>query len=320
MNLTHVECFLAVAEELHFGRAAERLHRSPATVSEAISALEHILGGALFTRTSRRVQLTDHGRWFLGEVKEPYHQLAQAYRTAPERSRGRQRIRVAHTPELGNLLLAGLSTAPCLREHPVTGKWQPVLMHTQHQLRAVQAGTVDIGLCWSAKTTPPLRSMALREVPLVAVLRADDPLAAPATLRLEQLRGREVLTTPRKDNAFVAGLLRHAFADAGLDASDVREVTHYEELVLQVAAGGLVGLHAATVTLAHRVPDVVFRPVHPTLGLTICAVVREGRTDLLLQHLLQALGEVTERLDLMEPDARLPTDTVAAPADEEPSP
>ncbi|MFK4120107.1 LysR family transcriptional regulator [Streptomyces longwoodensis] len=303
MNLTHLECFLAVAEELHFGRAAQRLHRSPATVSESIAALERTLGGQLFSRSSRRVQLTEHGRWFLGEVKEPYTRLTQAYRMAPERGRGRHPIRIAHTPELGNLLLVGLSTAPSLRENPITGKWKPVPMHTQQQLRAVQDGTIDIGLCWSAKTFPPLQGVTLREVPLVAVLRADDPLAAGTAVSLEQLRGREVLTTPRRDNAFVAGRLRHALADAGLDASDLQEVNSYEDLVLRASAGGLVGLHAATVALTRRIPDVVFRPVHPPFDLAIRAVVHKDRDDALLHDLLRALGEVAERLDLGVPNA-----------------
>ncbi|MFD5717156.1 LysR family transcriptional regulator [Streptomyces sp. NPDC127036] len=298
MNLTHIECFLAVAEELHFGRAAQRLHRSPATVSEAVAALERTLGGKLFSRTSRRVQLTEHGRWFLSEVKDPYARLAQAYRTAPQRGRGGHLIRIAHTPELGNLLLVGLATAPSLRHESITGKWEPVPMHTQQQLRAVQDGTVDIGLCWSAKTASPLRAITLREVPLVAILRADDPLAAGANVSLEQLRGREVLTTPRRDNAFVAGRLRHALADAGLDASDIQEVASYEDLVLRATAGALIGLHAGTVALARKVPDVVVRPVQPTFDFEIRAVVHEGREDTLVQVLLRALGEVAERLDL----------------------
>jgi DNA-binding transcriptional LysR family regulator len=316
MNLTHLECFLAVADELHFGRAAERLHRSPASVSEAVAALERAVGGALFARTSRRVRLTEHGRWFLGEVKEPYTRIAEAYRTAPERGRGQRRIRIAHTPELGNLLLTGLSTAPSLRDNPVTGRWKPVLMHTRQQLPAVRAGTVDIGLCWSARTSPPLRGITLRDVPLVAVLRSDDPLAAEPAVRLERLRGRVLLTVPRRDNAFVTSRLRHAFADAGLDASDVQEVPRYEDLVLQVTSGGLVGLHAATVALTHHVPDVVFRPIDPTMDMTIRAVVREGHADPLLGRLLRALGEVAEHLGPKEPDTSVRADhPAAAPVD-----
>ncbi|MFB9466149.1 helix-turn-helix domain-containing protein [Streptomyces cinereospinus] len=63
MDLPRQECFLAVSEEFRFGRAAQRLPRSPASVGEAVAALEHAVGGALFSRTSRRAQLTGPGRW-----------------------------------------------------------------------------------------------------------------------------------------------------------------------------------------------------------------------------------------------------------------
>ena len=61
VDLRQIDCFLAVATELHFGKAAERLHLAQSSVSEAIRSLEHEVGGRLFIRTSRRVQLTDLG-------------------------------------------------------------------------------------------------------------------------------------------------------------------------------------------------------------------------------------------------------------------
>ena len=61
MDLRQIDCFLAVATELHFGKAAERLHLAQSSVSEAIRSLEHEVGARLFIRTSRRVQLTDLG-------------------------------------------------------------------------------------------------------------------------------------------------------------------------------------------------------------------------------------------------------------------
>ena len=61
MDLRQIDCFLAVATDLHFGKAAERLHLAQSSVSEAIRSLEHEVGGRLFIRTSRRVQVTDLG-------------------------------------------------------------------------------------------------------------------------------------------------------------------------------------------------------------------------------------------------------------------
>ncbi|HEV2636345.1 MAG TPA: LysR family transcriptional regulator [Actinocrinis sp.] len=288
MNLVHLECFLAVAEELHFGRAAERLHRSPATVSESVSALEGTVGCQLFHRTSRRVQLTPDGRLFLQEVKGPYEQLVRAHARALTRGRRQRELRIAHTPELGHLLLPALHAA-VPRDGDAAVRWRPVLMHTQEQQRAVAAGSVDIGLCWAVRSAPPLRSVVLRELPMVIVLCDDDPLAGYSAVRLEQLIGREVLMTPRRDNAFLSGQIQLAFAQAGLNHTDVQEVPRYEELVMQVAAGRLVGLHASTISAANRVPGMAFRPVEPELTVTICALLREDRADAVIDGLLGAL-------------------------------
>jgi DNA-binding transcriptional LysR family regulator len=70
-----LEAFVAVAEELHFGRAAERLHRGQPTVSDAVRRLEGTLGGRLFHRTSRRVSLTDLGEALLPDARATLAQL-----------------------------------------------------------------------------------------------------------------------------------------------------------------------------------------------------------------------------------------------------
>ncbi|MHC5560930.1 LysR family transcriptional regulator [Kocuria sp. U4B] len=72
MDLTvhHLRCFLAVAEELHFGRAAARLHLSPSSLSEQVSGLERRLSRSLFRRSSRRVELTEAGRLLLPLAQE----------------------------------------------------------------------------------------------------------------------------------------------------------------------------------------------------------------------------------------------------------
>ena len=298
VNLTQIECFLMVAEELHFGRAAERLYRSPATVSEAVAALEHAVGGKLFDRTSRRVELTAHGRAFLHEVREPYEQLLRAHENALARARGPREVHIGHTPELGYLLLPGLHAATSRQAEGSLPPWRPTLMHTEEQLRAVEAGTIDIGLCWSAPVTPILDRVVLRDLPVVAVLCKDDPLASQPAVHLEQLTAREVLMTPRTDNAYLAAQMQLTFTKAGLHESDIQEVSRYEELVLQVAAGHLVGLHVATIAGTTPVPDMVFRPLQPALSVSICALMRRDRMDAKLGRLLDALRTVASGIGL----------------------
>jgi DNA-binding transcriptional LysR family regulator len=78
VDLGEVRVFLTLAEELHFGRTAERLQVTPSRVSQSLRGLEHKLGAQLVHRTSRRVRLTRFGERFLAEVRPPYEQLTGA--------------------------------------------------------------------------------------------------------------------------------------------------------------------------------------------------------------------------------------------------
>jgi DNA-binding transcriptional LysR family regulator len=99
-----LEAFLAVAEELHFGHAAERLRVSTARVSQTIRKLERRVGVALFNRTSRRVELSPVGRAFYDDLRPAWDQIAAAVDRAVEAGRGfAQTLRVCFTGAAGGL-------------------------------------------------------------------------------------------------------------------------------------------------------------------------------------------------------------------------
>ncbi|WP_432873100.1 LysR family transcriptional regulator [Microbispora rosea] len=99
--MREIEAFLAVAEELHFGRAAQRLHLSTSRVSHLIRALERRAGAPLFARTSRRVHLTTAGEGLLAEVRPAYEQLSTALRQARESPRRCTRSLIVEITPLG---------------------------------------------------------------------------------------------------------------------------------------------------------------------------------------------------------------------------
>lgn len=274
-DLRHLECFLAVAEERHFRKAAERLHLSPASVSEAVAGLERRLGGRLFDRSTRRVRLTQYGARFLDDVWQPYQQLRLAHESARARSKDRTGITIAYTPELGRLFLPSVLAHASRGADHMAAAIRPLLMHTAEQIREIEDGSVDIGLCWSAAVRQPLTAVSLCKVPVVAVLRENDPLAMSSEIPLAELRNRCVLATPGHDNPFVANHRRVSFTQAGVVTPIVDEVCRYDELAVQVAAGDRVGLHPATLALTNDIPGIAFRRVvDPSLYETVCALTR----------------------------------------------
>ncbi|MFJ4818104.1 LysR family transcriptional regulator [Streptomyces sp. NPDC088801] len=297
-DLRQLECFLAVAEERHFRKAAERLHLSPASVSEAVAGLERRLGGRLFDRSTRRVRLTPHGARFLDDVQEPYERLRRAHEFARARSKDRAGISIAYTPELGHLFLPSLLARSPSSEPSTAVAFRPSLVHTAQQIREIEDGALDIGLCWSPAVQHPLTAVPLCKIPVVAVLREDDPLAASSAIPLGELLGRRVLVVSRRDNPFIEARRRTSFVQAGVITPDVEEVLRYDELAVQVATGDRVGLHPATLALTNRIPGVVFRRVvEPSLFETICVLThvppaRHPDVDTVLTTLTRVAAEL----------------------------
>lgn len=302
MNLRQMECFLAVADELHFRRAADRLRLAPPSVSEAVAGLERSLGSRLVERTSRRVQLTPFGAEFAAAIRPPIEALYQAHRTARLRSAQHRDLVVAHTPELGRLILPGLVDAwpaATAGDDEARNRWRPVPMHTPEQLAAVADGEVDVGLCWSVPEQPGIASAVLGEFPLVAVLQASDPLASRREVALADLRTRQILITPRADNPYLDTRLQADITRAGIPRTRVEEVARYDEMAVHVATRGHVGIHPGPIALTNTLPAVVFRPIADASDrVRICAISHaEARTDSIVA-LVESLRSIVGALDV----------------------
>lgn len=206
MELRHLRYFVALAEELHFGRAAEWLGISQPPLSQQIRALEEELGARLLERTSRAVALTEAGRLFLAEARAT---LGQA-------DRARQVAARAHRGEIGELTI-GLFPSALLVEPVARGVLAFRRRHPGVRLvlreRAVHAAVRDLaggdlGIAFLRYTTRPEvpAGFQLAEVmrePMVAVLHRDHPLAGgEGPLALEALAGEPfVHFSPRSDSA-----------------------------------------------------------------------------------------------------------------------
>jgi DNA-binding transcriptional LysR family regulator len=195
--MAQAEAFLAVAEELHFGRAADRLYVSQPRVSRLIAALERQVGGVLFERTSRRVNLTPLGEQFRDELSAAYAQLQAALDHAKRAAReaaGELRIGFTNTtegPALSRLVAVFEGRHPdsqvTLQEVPVTDVYT-----------ALRAGEIDVLIHWLVVHEPDLTpGPAIDRQDRVVAVAVSHPLASQETVSVEDLAGSRSPGRPR---------------------------------------------------------------------------------------------------------------------------
>lgn len=217
MELRELRAFVAAGEELHFARAASRLYMSPSTMSELIRKLELELGAPLFTRTTRRIALTDAGVELLGRAEAILELTAQAAEAVAAVAReGGRTVRLGITPAAGLLIaphLARVFTASRSESSVVIERmWLPALT------AALRAGTVDVALTcgYLLSVGHGIETIELGSERLLVGLRPDHPLAAASRIDLGQLAGRTLgIHAAHMFPAWHAAQ-RQALADAGI--------------------------------------------------------------------------------------------------------
>ncbi|MEV0070551.1 LysR family transcriptional regulator [Amycolatopsis sp. NPDC050768] len=179
--------FVAVAEELHFARAAERLGIAAPPLSRAIARLERRIGVRLFDRTSRRVSLTEAGKVFLAESRAALAAVDTAVRRAQRAARP-ARLVVAVRSGTGAGLLSDLLEAYAHR--PAAAPVE--LLFTTDQTQALREGTADVALLCASSDATGLTTTELAVESPVALLPVSHPLATRAAVPIEELRRIDV--------------------------------------------------------------------------------------------------------------------------------
>lgn len=247
VELRHIRYFVAVAEECHFGRAAERLHIAQPPLSQQIRQLESDLGVVLLTRSTRKVELTPAG--------ERYLQRARAILAAVDRA-AEEASRVA-AGELGRLAIGFTGSAtyellPSLarvlrQELPGIELELRGEMLTPDQVEALLGRSLDLGFLRPPARHPDIEVRVLRREPLIAVLPETHPLAGRANVRLFDLHDDPFITYPSHHRSVVYEAVMDACERAGFYPRRVEEVRETSTLVSFVAAGLGVALVPASV-------------------------------------------------------------------------
>ncbi len=186
IELHHLRYFVAVAEDLHFRRAAQRLNVAQPALSRAIKWLEGELGAALFLRTTRNVALTEAGRVFLEETRLALTRIERAQSLARSAAAGEAgRLSVAYMDFAINGPLPAILSA-FRAEHPGVSI-DLAHMWTERQRAAITAGEIDIGFLIGPFEAPGIASLPILSERFVAVLPEDHALAAKQEIALADL-------------------------------------------------------------------------------------------------------------------------------------
>lgn len=293
MELRHLRYFIAVAEELHFGRAAEQLGISQPPLSQQIQALEEELGVRLFERTNRRVALSEVGRLFLPEARQVLAQLEQAVAVARRAQRG----------ELGELKVGFTSSAPFTSTIPrAIRAFRQACPEVHLDLRelssrgvaeAVHEGRLQVGVLRPLAPLPEeLVALELFAEPLVVVLPVGHPLAGGADgVRLAELGEEPFVFFPRSFGTGLYDQLLELARAAGFVPRIVQEASEAMTLIGLVATGlGVTVLPASFSRM--RIDGVVCRTLLDPGATTAVWLVRRRDED---SPLVRRFAELLER-------------------------
>jgi DNA-binding transcriptional LysR family regulator len=269
-ELWQLRYFLAVAEQLHFGRAAAALHISQPPLSRAIRALEQRLGVVLFARSRRRVELTPEGTRLWGEARRLLGQLERTVQEVRGMARGEEgRLRIgfvslADYGVLPGLLKAFKSARPgialALRE-----------MLSPEQAAALAAGELDFGLLLPpVSDAEPLEHLVVQRERFVVALPSSHRLAAgKGKLAVSALAGEPFVMVPRDIAPGLYDIVTGLAAGAGISFNVAQEAIQMQTVVSLVSSGlGVAIVPGCIANLGRR--GVVYREIndrHPRLDL-----------------------------------------------------
>ena len=249
-SVRELECFVAVAEELHFSKAAKRLHMSQPPLSRQIQSLERKLGVQLLKRKTRLVEVTSPGRSFLNDARETLHRLDRAMITVQRMQQGEnERLRLGFigyllAPDLVEVLRAFRKARPQCQVELVD-------MEPGDQLNDIREGKLDGGFFGVGPAEPlwDLKLFNWKTVPLVIVLPDDHRLAhKPCKLVLAHLKEENWVMIARSRAATFRGLIDELCLAAGFLPRIVQESDSVQAVMAMVAAGTGIGIASETLT------------------------------------------------------------------------
>jgi DNA-binding transcriptional LysR family regulator len=277
MELRHLRYFVAVAEELHFGRAARRLHMAQPPLSQQIMAFETELGVKLFERTKRKVELSVAGKAMLEEARKTLVQAAAAEQSARDAHAGKAgRLKVAFVVSSSYTILPEL-----LRRHRAAHpgiRLDLAEMTPAGQMEALDQGQLDVGLMRLPVPETCYLAARLIDEALVVALPRGHALAKARVVALSRLATEPFILFQRMHGPGIHDAIIGACHAAGFSPRAAHEANEMQAILGYVAGGLGVALVPCSLTEFHR-KEIVYRPIKPRVQVSLAAVARQGETD-----------------------------------------
>ena len=288
MELRHLRYFVTVAEELHFGRAAERLNMTQPALSKQIAGLEKELNVQLFARTKRTVQLTRAGLVLLDQAKQLLSQADEAVQLVQRTARGQE-----GTLAIGFTATATSTVLPALvrrfRDRYPNVELTMQELCTESQVSQLKEGKIDL-----AFLHPPIDERGLKTYPIleenfVAVLPKQHPLLRYECIPLKTLSSEALIIHPRQAGPVLYDGFIQLCQTLGFQPNIVQEATSFHSRVCLVAAGiGITFVPESAQALVG--PDVICRPLADCpISLRFAAAWRQKASIPTLREFLAVL-------------------------------
>ncbi len=301
VDLRLLRYFSVLAEELHFGRAAARLHISQPPLSQQIKVLERDLQTQLFVRTHHHVELTSAGRMLKEQVQHVFEQFERAVTLTRQAGRG----------EIGRLevgmissVMIGLITRSLqlFQQRYPTVDWRLHELTPMAQIEALEAMRIDVCFFRLGHQGTGLRNELLISEPVMVALPAHHRLVRYDCVELAELASEPFLSFELREST-LAKVLHQVCMEAGFVPRIVQQVTQVQTLLCLVRGGFGVALLPASAEYT-KPPGVVFRPLKNQVpAVPLYAIYRDADASPTLQLFLQTVRELARRQAELGPAA-----------------
>lgn len=293
MDRRRLECFVALSEELHFHRAAQRCHISQPGLSQQLRQLEKQLDVQLMYRSKRQVSLTHAGELFLHQARAILHMMGHAAEITRQADRGL----------IGNLQLGSTASGLFILLPEILARFRETLpdvhievtaMSTAKQEKAIRAGQIHVGLLH-----PPLDDRSLTTIPLAALpfdvaLSTSNPLCAAPRLTMRTLAEENFIMFPREVGPQVYDQIIALCQHEGFSPRNIIEASPAQSIVAMAACNLGIGFIASRVQHYQR-PLVTYRKLHgPAPRLTLGLAHSGGRVLPIVEQFIRTAQSVAK--------------------------